>query len=281
MKKKLIPKHQVGKKILNWLGNQFIKFGNAQIAGDSGVGASMAIASGYRFNRDTGMWEQSEENIKEAEGLRNNLALLSAFGQGLPSGQLLKGAGASTAVSQMPMYGQVMPRAHRIGKFLTDVGMSYVGGQVVDNVSEALTGNSFAENFGAMFPKNKQYYATLLGDFFNPGYLLGGWMAPYLERGLTYVNGQVPALYNKALDAYRYRQALNAYNKTTKELSTKPVGRFFTEADFIKAPQRKTPSIPRVVPNLAVPASFRWITPENYLDNFLNGLVPDESNENE
>jgi hypothetical protein len=56
-RRKLIPKHQTGKKILNWLGNQFIKFGNAQIAGDSGVGAAMATASGYEYNRNSGKWE--------------------------------------------------------------------------------------------------------------------------------------------------------------------------------------------------------------------------------
>jgi hypothetical protein len=43
MAKRLIPKHQVGKKLLNFLES----FGNAQIAGDSGVGTAMAIASGY------------------------------------------------------------------------------------------------------------------------------------------------------------------------------------------------------------------------------------------
>ena len=78
-RKKLIPKHQKGKKILNWLGNQFIRFGNAQIAGESGSGTAMATASGYQHNPKTRMWEQSEENLKDAEGLRNNLSFISAF----------------------------------------------------------------------------------------------------------------------------------------------------------------------------------------------------------
>ena len=75
-----VQKHQTGsiiKKIGNFLLDSFVRFGNAQIAGDSGVGTSMAVASGYKHNPQTGMWEQSEENIKEAEGLRNNLAVLS------------------------------------------------------------------------------------------------------------------------------------------------------------------------------------------------------------
>ena len=73
--KKLIPKAQVGKKLLKF----FESFGNAQIAGESGVGTSMAIASGYQYNPKTRKWEQSEENLKEAKGLRNNLAVLSTF----------------------------------------------------------------------------------------------------------------------------------------------------------------------------------------------------------
>lgn len=89
MKNKLIKKHQIGstiKKIGNFLLDGFVRFGNAQIAGDSGVGTSMAVASGYKHNPQTGMWEQSEENIKEAEGLRNNLAVLSAFSPAIFSG---------------------------------------------------------------------------------------------------------------------------------------------------------------------------------------------------
>ena len=78
---KLISKHQVGKKILKF----FESFGNAQIAGESGVGTSMAIASGYQFNPKTRKWEQSEENLKEAEGLRNNLSVLSTFSPTHPS----------------------------------------------------------------------------------------------------------------------------------------------------------------------------------------------------
>jgi hypothetical protein len=60
MKNKLIKKHQMDstiKKIGNFLLDGFIRFGNAQIAGDSGVGASMAAASGYKHNPQTGMWE--------------------------------------------------------------------------------------------------------------------------------------------------------------------------------------------------------------------------------
>ena len=93
MKNKLIPKHQKGKKILNWFVNQFIKFGNAQIAGDSGVGTAMAIASGYQHNPKKGMWEQSEENVKEAEGLRNNLSFLSSFSDTYPATAAFKGLG--------------------------------------------------------------------------------------------------------------------------------------------------------------------------------------------
>ena len=78
---KLIPKHQVGKKILNFLQD----FGNAQIAGDSGAGTSIAIASGYQYNPKTRKWEQSKENLKESENLRNNLAVLSTFSPTHPS----------------------------------------------------------------------------------------------------------------------------------------------------------------------------------------------------
>lgn len=70
---KLVPKHQIGKKILKF----FADIGNAQIAGDSGAGAAAAAASGYKYNRKTRKWEQSKENLKEAEELRNNLAVLS------------------------------------------------------------------------------------------------------------------------------------------------------------------------------------------------------------
>ena len=86
---KLIPKHQVGKKILNFLQD----FGNAQIAGDSGTGTSMAIASGYQYNPQTRKWEQSKENLKESENLRNNLAVLSTFSPTHPSSVLFKGLG--------------------------------------------------------------------------------------------------------------------------------------------------------------------------------------------
>ncbi len=89
MAKRLIPRHQVGKKLLNFLES----FGNAQIAGDSGVGTAMAVASGYQYNPKTRKWEQSEENLKEAEGLRNNLAYLSSFSDTHPMNVLFKGLG--------------------------------------------------------------------------------------------------------------------------------------------------------------------------------------------
>lgn len=73
--KKLIPKHQIGKKILKFLED----FGNAQIAGDSGAATSVAIASGYQYNPATLRWEQSNENIEQAKNLQNNLAVLSTF----------------------------------------------------------------------------------------------------------------------------------------------------------------------------------------------------------
>ena len=87
--KKLIPKAQVGKKLLKF----FESFGNAQIAGESGVGTSMAIASGYQYNPKTRKWEQSEENLKEAEGLRDNLSALSTFSPTHPYNVGLKGLG--------------------------------------------------------------------------------------------------------------------------------------------------------------------------------------------
>ena len=89
MKKKLIPKHQIGQKILKGL----LNFGNAQIAGDSGAATSVAIASGYQYNPSTRRWEQSEENVKEAEGLRNNLAFISSFSDTYPVNVAIKGLG--------------------------------------------------------------------------------------------------------------------------------------------------------------------------------------------
>ena len=86
MAKRLIPRHQVGKKLLNLLES----FGNAQIAGDSGAGTAMAIASGYQYNPKTKKWEQSKENVKEAEGLRNNLAFLSTFSPTHPATALIE-----------------------------------------------------------------------------------------------------------------------------------------------------------------------------------------------
>lgn len=76
MAKRLIPRHQVGKKLLNFLES----FGNAQIAGDSGVGTAMAVASGYQYNPKTKKWEQSKENVKEAEGLRKGLVGIGTAG---------------------------------------------------------------------------------------------------------------------------------------------------------------------------------------------------------
>lgn len=84
---KLIPRHQIGNKILKVITD----FGNAQIAGDSGIGTSMAISSGYQYNPKTRKWEQSEKNIKEAEGLRNNLAVLSTFSPTHPSNVVVEG----------------------------------------------------------------------------------------------------------------------------------------------------------------------------------------------
>jgi hypothetical protein len=86
---KLIPKHQIGKKILNFLE----AFGNAQIAGDSGAATSAAIASGWKYNSKTRKWEQSEENLKEAEGLRNNLSFISTFSPTHPASALFNGLG--------------------------------------------------------------------------------------------------------------------------------------------------------------------------------------------
>lgn len=67
------------KNIGKFLLDGFVRFGNAQIAGDSGAGTAMAIASGWNHNPETGMWEQSEENIKKTEELRNNLSFISGF----------------------------------------------------------------------------------------------------------------------------------------------------------------------------------------------------------
>jgi hypothetical protein len=71
----LIPKHKSGRQILKALE----VFGNAQISGDSGAGAAAAAASGYKYDRDKHRFVQSEKQIKEAEELRNNLAIISTF----------------------------------------------------------------------------------------------------------------------------------------------------------------------------------------------------------
>lgn len=83
--RKWAKKHQEG-GILQWLKDQFIKFGNAQIAGDSGAGAAMAIASGYEHNPKTGKWEQSEERLNDpaVKALRDNLSVISSFSMGNP-----------------------------------------------------------------------------------------------------------------------------------------------------------------------------------------------------
>lgn len=75
------------------LGRFLTGFGNSQIAGESGTGTSMAIASGYQYNPETHRFEQSEENLKEAEGLRNNLAVLSSFSDTYPVTAAFKGLG--------------------------------------------------------------------------------------------------------------------------------------------------------------------------------------------
>lgn len=64
MNKKLIPKYQTGKKILNWLGNQFIKFGNAQINGTSGADSYMATMSGYKYDPKIKQYHQQYDNSK-------------------------------------------------------------------------------------------------------------------------------------------------------------------------------------------------------------------------
>lgn len=77
---------QLGKDMLKpltttveMLGTVFQNFGNAQIAGDSGVGTAMATASGYQHNLKTGKWEQNEKNLKNTEELRDNLSVISSF----------------------------------------------------------------------------------------------------------------------------------------------------------------------------------------------------------
>lgn len=112
-KTKLIPKHQIGKKILNFI----TAFGNAQIAGDSGAGAAAAAASGYQYNPKTRKWEQSKENLKESENLRNNLAVLSTFSPTHPATALIEKA--------------VIP------------GVVYIGGKMLKPIFNKYTFNSF------------------------------------------------------------------------------------------------------------------------------------------
>lgn len=50
----------------------------------------MAIASGYQYNPKTKKWEQSKENVKEAEGLRNNLSFISTFSPTHPATALIE-----------------------------------------------------------------------------------------------------------------------------------------------------------------------------------------------
>ena len=97
------------KRILKFLQD----FGNAQIAGDSGVGTSMAVASGYQYNPETRRWEQSKENLKEAEGLRNNLSFISAFSPTHPTTALIEKA--------------IIP------------GISYIGGKILRPIFKEIT----------------------------------------------------------------------------------------------------------------------------------------------
>lgn len=78
-----------------------IKFGNAQIAGDSGAGTSVAIASGYEYDPKEG-WVQKNFNDLDVKQLRDNLAI--------------EGLGVMGEMVGLPLIGiKIFPKIIRLG----------------------------------------------------------------------------------------------------------------------------------------------------------------------
>ena len=72
-KEKLNKYKQWLKKLQEYAKQAAVSFGNAQIAGDSGIATSVAIASGYRYDPSKKKWVQDQQNYPDVKALRDNL----------------------------------------------------------------------------------------------------------------------------------------------------------------------------------------------------------------
>lgn len=194
------------KEVGKGIGNAFMAFGNAQLAGESGPTASALYAAGNIYNPKTRQFEQTEENIKETEGLRNNLATLGAgsvAAMALPAAASIGGGatGGTTAVSSLPAYTPyALTTAEKIGNFVVPVGLSMVAGEGFNDLTRATSGKTLAQEIGSYFPEGVRPYAEFAGEFLNPGYWFGGAAVKPLAKGLNYVANGV----DKAKGTYEY-----------------------------------------------------------------------------
>lgn len=174
--RKWTKKHQIG-GVLQWLKDQFIKFGNAQIAGDSGAGTAMAIASGYEHNPKTGKWEQSEERVNDpaVKALRNNLSVISGFS---PSINPVVKQAANKAV---PVVKEVVSDFVKVGKptyqkIGSELLKGAAGAAAVDAFSQAVTGRTWGNNVRYVLPEVKwvpEWVKSTAATFTNPGGFMG------------------------------------------------------------------------------------------------------------
>lgn len=144
-------------KLKEWL----IKFGNAQISGESGIGTSMAIASGYQYDPKKG-WVQSEENLKETEGLRNNLSFISTFSPTHPA----------TALVEKAIVPGVM--------FVGSKGLPYIK-QIFNTLKKSTKISKVKSSTNSLFPPNDLFVDPDQFYFLNP---LGE--APYPKQVKPY-----------------------------------------------------------------------------------------------
>lgn len=217
------------KEVGKGIGNAFIKFGNAQLAGESGPTAAALYASGNIYNPETNQFEQTEENIEKTEGLRNNLAALGAgsvAAMAIPAAASVGGGaaatGGSTTISSLPAYTPyALGTAEKIGNFVVPVGLSMAAGEGFNDLTRATSGKTLAQEIGSYFPESVRPYAEFAGEFLNPGYLFGGAAVKPLTKGMNYLSNGMDKLkgtyeyYKFMKNPAQYAQRNNISNAVT------------------------------------------------------------------
>lgn len=156
------------------------RLSNATIKASIAENPAVATASGWTINNS-----EAQQNATEEPGvqrLRDNLTVLGGIATGIVASPVI-GTGLSSIA---------------VRNAIGDASVSMLGGEAVNTIHKALTGQSFGRGVASIFNADGIYDRSALARFgfdtANPGYWLGGFM---MNRIKPAINNSVAILASK------------------------------------------------------------------------------------